>query len=124
MRQLREEHLLFLIKRNRRYLVDIFEGKTPTRRHIVYKNGGKDKINLKYDVTFGAFDENQQDIITGALIKFFCPLKTGFKYFDYTMKVMLPEIMIKIYIDTINATYSDAEYALNAEGCTEAEDKV
>ena len=38
-----------------------------------------------------------------------------FKYFDYTMKVMLPDILIKIYKDTFNATYSEPVYVLSAD---------
>ncbi|KAI0230767.1 hypothetical protein LSAT2_018879 [Lamellibrachia satsuma] len=65
-------------------------------------------VALNYQVRLNLFSEEQPDIIVSALVAIFCK-KTGSKYLDYVLKVLLPEILIKIYMDMHGTSYPDTE---------------
>ena len=58
-------------------------------------------------VPFGLFSEPQEEVITDTLVQMFCSRKT--KYFDYTMKVLLPETMTLLYSKVEKISYEEAD---------------
>merc|ERR1712168_1318618 len=74
-------------------LRSIFSGTTPCCRHEAFKKGGAAKSRLSMQVSFGVFTGDQEEAIGNVLVNMFCSSPRRSKYFDYTMKVLLPETM-------------------------------
>ncbi|CAH1791877.1 unnamed protein product, partial [Owenia fusiformis] len=81
--------------------------KVYNRRHEDYKQGGKAKVNLMYQVRLGIFYEEQHEVVIEQLMAIFC--KTNFTLLDYILKVLLPEMLVKIYMDVKHSTHDEAE---------------
>lgn len=107
---LQNDHLKFLINKMEEYLRSIFRGEVYCRRHEEYKNGGKSRDNLNFQVGMAHFSEDQHDCIMDALVAMFCYKHV--KYLDYVTKVMLPEALIKLYQDIHKTTFDQAEECL------------
>ncbi|XP_061174037.1 uncharacterized protein LOC133183101 [Saccostrea echinata] len=111
--ELNEQQLHYLVMKNKVYLQDIFSGKIASDRHEVYRQGGKARRDLNHHVHLGLFTEDQLDVVMETLMSIFC--KKHHKYLEYIMKVLLPETLIKIYMDHHNVSHDRAE-----EGMLEA----
>ncbi|XP_033735150.1 uncharacterized protein LOC117323803 isoform X3 [Pecten maximus] len=107
VKDLNEQHVWFLVQENKRYLKDIFEGKIPCERHKQFKQGGKTRYRLNYQVYLSLFTDEQQDVVMEALMAIFCKKDHGF--LDYVMKVMLPEILIKIYMEVTGLDHDEVD---------------
>jgi hypothetical protein len=68
---------------------------------------GKSRANLKYEVKFGRFTEQQQELIITALTGAFC--KKGDKYLQYVCDVLYPESMIRVAMAALSLRYEEAE---------------
>ncbi|XP_065068003.1 uncharacterized protein LOC135693436 [Rhopilema esculentum] len=72
----------------------IFEGTTYSARHQEYKKGGASRARLVSNSNYHHFTEEQQECITDTLRQIFCYKHT--KYFDYILKVLVPETMVMV----------------------------
>ncbi len=108
--QLTDEHISYLVKRNKLYMKDLFEGRTPCQRHSDYKAGGIKKLNLSYKVPLGLYTDDQYSLVLAELMKIYC--KSHKRYLNYLMKVLVSEMLIKIYMDVFNVGYTEAENTL------------
>lgn len=86
---------------------NIFTGNTQCERHDQFKKGGKEKGCLNMQVAFGLFTEKQVDVVLQHLMKMFCT--SHGKYFDYVMKVLLPETMAMVYGNIANISREEAD---------------
>ncbi|OWF46994.1 uncharacterized protein LOC110454907 [Mizuhopecten yessoensis] len=114
VKDLNEQHVRFLVQENRRYLKDIFEGKIPCERHKLYKQGGRTRNRLNYQVYLGLFTDEQQDVVMEALMSIFCKKNHGF--LDYVMKVILPEVLIKIYMEVTGLNHEEVDHIMASGG--------
>ncbi|XP_071079963.1 uncharacterized protein [Haliotis cracherodii] len=105
--ELRESHIQMMVLASEGYLRSIFTGQIQCRRHEDYKRGGIARLNLNYQVNLGMFSEPQQDAVMETLMAIFC--KRHHKYMDYLLKVLLPEMMIRILMEVKHTTYDDTE---------------
>ncbi|XP_067680271.1 uncharacterized protein [Haliotis asinina] len=105
--ELTESHIQMMVLGSEGYLRSIFTGKHQCRRHEDYKKGGKTRLNLNYQVNLAMFTEPQQDAVMETLMGMFC--KRHHKYMDYILKVLLPEMMIRILMEVKHMTYDDTE---------------
>lgn len=105
--ELNEQHLHYLLMKHKVYLQDIFSGKVSSERHDVYKKGGKARKDLNHHVHLGLFTEEQLDVVMETLMSIFC--KKHHKYLEYIMKVLLPEALIKIYMNFHKMSHKEAE---------------
>ncbi|XP_041353431.1 uncharacterized protein LOC121371534 [Gigantopelta aegis] len=92
------------------YLRKLFQGQVSCWRHQEYKKGGSSRANLNYYVHFGLFTEEQQDVVMETLMSIFC--KKHHRYLDYIMKVLLPEILIKILMEMKELSHNEADTLL------------
>ncbi|XP_064601594.1 uncharacterized protein LOC135467708 [Liolophura sinensis] len=106
------EELIFLVHQNEDYLRNIFQGKIFCQRHQDYKAGGSTRKRLMYQVYFGAFTDEQGDLVMDSLLSIFC--KKHKKYLDYLMKVLLPEMFVKIYMDVRQVNHEEARAMIQA----------
>ncbi|CAH1798222.1 unnamed protein product [Owenia fusiformis] len=104
---LTRDQLCHLLKDNKKYLRNIYQGKAYNRRHEDYKKGGKARVDLTYQVRLGIFHEEQHDVVMEQLMAMFC--KKNFTLLDYVMKVLFPETLVKIYMDVKHSTHYEAE---------------
>ncbi|XP_060070538.1 uncharacterized protein LOC132550485 [Ylistrum balloti] len=107
VKDLNEQHMWFLVQDNKKYLRNIFEGKIPCERHKQFKQGGRARFRLNYQVYLSLFTDEQQDIVMEALMSIFCKKDHGF--LDYVMKVMLPEMLIKIYMNVTGLNHDEVD---------------
>ncbi|KAK3595552.1 hypothetical protein CHS0354_021661 [Potamilus streckersoni] len=107
VRELNEEHLQFLVMSNKKYLRDIFEGEIYSERHELFKAGGKTRRDLNYRVHLGLFNEEQYDLVMETLMSIFC--KKDHKYLDYLLRVLLPEMLIKIYMEVHGTSHAETD---------------
>ncbi|XP_046579793.1 uncharacterized protein LOC124287339 [Haliotis rubra] len=105
--ELTESHIQMMVLGSEGYLRSIFTGKHQCQRHEDYKKGGKARLNLNYQVNLAMFTEPQQDAVMETLMGIFC--KRHHKYMDYILKVLLPEMMIRILMEVKHMTYDDTE---------------
>ncbi|XP_074658693.1 uncharacterized protein LOC141911569 [Tubulanus polymorphus] len=105
--QLEAQQISYLVTKNEQYLRSIFQGKIKCRRHEDYKNGGKDRRNLTYQVPVTLYSEDQGDCIMEQLLHMFC--QTHMKYMDYVFRVLFPEILVKIYMEVHQTSHELAE---------------
>ncbi|XP_013412165.1 uncharacterized protein LOC106174933 isoform X2 [Lingula anatina] len=111
--QLQDDQLRYMVEKNEKYLRQIFEGKRSCLRHEEYKKGGVSRYNLDHNqASLCVYLESQNDAVMETLIQIFC--KKHNKYLDYLMKVLLPEALIKIYMDVHQVGHAAAEEALRA----------
>ncbi|WAR19415.1 hypothetical protein MAR_001253 [Mya arenaria] len=66
--------------------------------------------DLDYNSRIGSYTDEQVDTVMEALINIFC--KRHNKYLDYLMKVLLPEMLVKIYMDIHNTSHEASEQIL------------
>ena len=103
-----------LVKSMRMEILLIFSGKTNSRRHSVFRDGGDEKTKRRLGdlppVEF--FTKDQANAITQVLLGFF---KYESKYFNYVFKVLLPETMCLLYANTQKMSYEEAEKILNLD---------
>ncbi|KAL5009105.1 hypothetical protein ScPMuIL_014686 [Solemya velum] len=104
--ELGEEHIQHLVLNNENYLRQIFQGKTLCKRHEQYKEGGQRRKDLNYQVHLGLFSDEQHDVVMEMLIFLFC--KRHHQYLDYLLKVLLPEMLIKIYMEIHGTDYDES----------------
>ena len=48
------------------------------------------------DIPFGLFTDEQEDMVASSLVDMFCSPAKNNKYFDYTMKVLFPETIMRL----------------------------
>ncbi|XP_033100005.1 uncharacterized protein LOC117103544 [Anneissia japonica] len=102
------EAIAFIVWKNQQYLRDIFQGKSHfSVRHENYKKGGVKKADLDFKVPLHMFSDEQVETVIEILVKIFC--SRGTKYWDYVMKVLLAEALIKIYMDIHHINYNEAQ---------------
>ncbi|CAC5380429.1 unnamed protein product [Mytilus coruscus] len=104
---LTEDQLKYLVLKNKMYLKSIFQGNTESWRHLDYKKGGRSRKLLNHQVHLGLFTEEQQDIVMETLMSIFC--KKHHKYLEYVMKVLLPEMLIKIHMAVHSVSHRESE---------------
>ncbi|VDI06762.1 Hypothetical predicted protein [Mytilus galloprovincialis] len=104
---LTEDQLKYLVLKNKMYLKSIFQGNTESWRHLDYKKGGRSRKLLNHQVHLGLFTEEQQDIVMETLMSIFC--KKHHKFMEYVMKVLLPEMLIKIHMAVNSVSHRESE---------------
>ncbi|XP_050407631.1 uncharacterized protein LOC126822670 isoform X2 [Patella vulgata] len=104
---LNRDHIKMLVLSSESYLRDIFQGKVVCERHQDYKKGGMDRNNLNYQVHLELFTDEQHDVVMETLMEMFC--KKHHKYMDYLLKVLLPEVLVKIYMEVKGTTHQETE---------------
>ncbi|XP_052767328.1 uncharacterized protein LOC128208055 isoform X2 [Mya arenaria] len=107
---LNQEQLEHMVRHREGYLRKIFEGSVLCERHLDFKRGGSSKRDLDYNSRIGSYTDEQVDTVMEALINIFC--KRHNKYLDYLMKVLLPEMLVKIYMDIHNTSHEASEQIL------------
>ncbi len=73
---------------------------------------GKFKLNLRYQMPESEFVKDFEDTICDILIHMYCP-SGDCKYFDYIMKVLYPEALLKIHMIRNGCTKEEAEETLD-----------
>ncbi|XP_066280394.1 uncharacterized protein [Branchiostoma lanceolatum] len=111
VKDLDSDQIRYLVKKDERYLKDIFKGNISCRRHEDYKRGGAARADLNFQVRLGMFHEAQQDEVLEVLNAIFCPAGNN-KYLDYVFKVLLPEALIKIHMHISGASHDESEYTM------------
>lgn len=91
------EQLRQFVSRNEAYLRDIFQGKIHCSRHEDYKKGGKRRKGLSWDFPVSVFTDDQHSQLLFLLKDIFC--RKHDKYMDYLICVLLPEMLIKIFME-------------------------
>ncbi|KAK2156676.1 hypothetical protein LSH36_207g01018 [Paralvinella palmiformis] len=81
------------------------------RRHDDYKSGIKQRVQLSWQIPLGLFTDSQVDMILHQLQLMFCKKNT--KHLDYVLKVIFPEVLIKIYMDVFHVDHTRAESNMN-----------
>lgn len=104
--ELSPSDLAILVCKFKDDMKSILNGKIPCDRHNTFKAGGKEKALLEVNKIIGLFNEDQNDQINKSLMKMFCA-KTS-KYFDYVMKVLVPEVTVMIYAHVNKITNEEA----------------
>ncbi|KAL3873128.1 hypothetical protein ACJMK2_036283 [Sinanodonta woodiana] len=107
VRDLNEEQLMFLVMSSKKYLRDIFQGKIDCERHKLYKEGGKTRRDLDFRIHLGLFTEEQHDIVMERMMSIFC--NKHHKYLDYLLRVLLPEMLIKIYMEVHGTSHAETD---------------
>ncbi|CAH1263317.1 Hypp2668 [Branchiostoma lanceolatum] len=111
VKDLDSDQIRYLVKKDERYLKNIFKGNISCRRHEDYKRGGAARADLNFQVRLGMFHEAQQDEVLEVLNAIFCPAGNN-KYLDYVFKVLLPEALIKIHMHISGASHDESEYTM------------
>jgi len=104
--ELSPEQIRDLVRSMEDDLKDILKGKVFCERHQLYKEGGRSRDALSMHVQFGNFSLEQEQALTKVLMDTFCAKKST--YFDYVMKVLLPETMIMIHQKVSGTTRDEA----------------
>jgi len=104
--ELSPEQIRDLVRSMEDDLKDILKGKVFCERHQLYKEGGRSRDALSMHVQFGNFSLEQEQALTKVLMDTFCAKKST--YFDYVMKVLLPETMIMIHQKVSGTTREEA----------------
>ncbi|XP_033629982.1 uncharacterized protein LOC117292151 [Asterias rubens] len=107
MKRLDALQLKRLVRRNKRFLREIFVGKRPCKRHLDYKQGGYARANLAYEAWYGPFTEDQVDCIMTELMKVYCAKHN--RFLEYLSKVLLPEALTKICMDVLHLSQEAAQ---------------
>ncbi|XP_071800237.1 uncharacterized protein [Asterias amurensis] len=107
MKRLDALQLKRLVRRNKRFLREIFVGKRPCKRHLEYKQGGYARANLAYEAWYGPFTEDQVDCIMTELMKVYCAKHN--RFLEYLSKVLLPEALTKICMDVLHLSQEAAQ---------------
>ena len=92
------------------YLVAINKGDGPQERLNLYNKGGRDRLDLDANCPMGKFRDEQHDLVSSTLMVMFG--HSGAYSADYICKVLFPEALIKIYMDTQGCQYKQAEEEL------------
>ena len=101
------ENIKQLMRKLEPNLRNILRGKTDCRRHQAFKSGGIDRGCLNMQVAFGILTEDQEETVISTLMDMFC--SRDFKYFDYVMKVLVPESFAMLYADINKVSQEEAE---------------
>ncbi|XP_052276261.1 uncharacterized protein LOC127875320 isoform X2 [Dreissena polymorpha] len=107
---LKEDHLQYMVRNNEVYLRQIFEGKVHCGRHEAYKKGGISRQDLNYNSRIARFTDEQVEAVMETLQALFCKRHT--KYLDYLIKVLLPEVLVKIHMDIHKTNHEESEKLL------------
>ncbi|XP_065832791.1 uncharacterized protein [Oscarella lobularis] len=92
-------------------LEEIFLRKVYCKRHEDYRRGGKSRAGLTYQAHFSKFSDEHLKTVTNTLTELFC--SKGLKYFDYVMKVLLPETLVMLLMEYAKLSRDKAEEAIS-----------
>ena len=92
----------------RPFLTNLGKGEGPKERYDLYIAGGKARFNLDANCPMGKFNSEHHELICSTLAVMFVDEFSP----DYVCKVILPEAMIKIYMDVVGCEYAKAEMDL------------
>ena len=93
-------------------LKDIYNGKTFCKRHQDFKSDSLKRAMLNMKITLDFFTTDQMNVISDVLVKTFSP-KGKLKYFDYTMKVLVPEAMTILVASELLCSVQEADYLVS-----------
>ena len=114
MSNIRDEELEEWVKDFEIYLVAIKKGDGPQERVNSYNKGGRDRLDLDANCPMGKFRDEQHDLVSSTLRVMFG--HSGGYSADYICKVLFPEALIKIYMDT-QGCHNQAEEELFDRSC-------
>ena len=102
---IRDDELQERVKDLEIYLVAINGGDGPQERRNAFVKGGRDRLDLDANCPMGKFSDEQHDLVSSTLRVMFGHSDSA----DYICKVLFPEALIKIYMDTQGCQYNQAE---------------
>jgi hypothetical protein len=102
------EQLEQRFKNNVEYLRDILMGKKYCWRHEQFKKGGTALHSLHYAVAVVPYTNKQLDHLLLLLRKTFFHEHNYVTYFNYIVKVLLPEATAKIFMDEFSLDHQEA----------------
>ena len=93
-----------------KYLQDIMSEKVPCERMFKFLHETKsDRVDLSHNCPMGHFTDSQHELIT---YKLFNMLPKDTASLELILKVLFPEVMIKIYQTLMDKDYGNAEEEL------------
>jgi hypothetical protein len=99
--------------RNVKYLRDILNGKKYCWRHEQFKKGGTNSYNLHYAIATFPYTDSQLDHLLLLLRNTFCRKHSFVTFYDYIVKVLLPEAATKIFMDEFSLSHHEALHKLH-----------
>ena len=91
----------------------VFSGNIRSERHIAYNRGLKQRRELDMGVPLHNFSEEHGDVISKELLDMFCSRPEHTVHFDYTMRVLLPEALIRIVANVRDISFDEASKLLD-----------
>ena len=92
------------------HLEDIMSEKVPCERMFTFLHGTEsERIGLSHNCPMGHFTDHQHELIIHELSNM---LPKNTKNLELVLKVLFPEVMIKIYQTILDKDYDDAEKKL------------
>lgn len=111
VKELSDQQIKDFFEENRSYLLDIYNSKVGCKRHQDYYLSGAKRRDLDYQViNLSLYNPTQIDCAVD-LLKSLFP-KKQLEMLDYVLKVLLPEFLIKIYMDIKGLTHDEAEWKM------------
>ncbi|XP_052809490.1 uncharacterized protein LOC128237955 [Mya arenaria] len=107
VQDLTQEQLQYMVDKSERHQQKIFGGYILCERHIAFKQGGRSKRELDLNSRICSYTDEQVDTVMQALENIFC--KQDNKYLDYLLRVLLPEMLVKIHMDIHHTSHVVSE---------------
>ena len=109
LKELSNDELKDLVAGFRQELLSISKGERQCQRHQLYNQGGADKASLEIEIGYGPFSESQLEVVCDTLRQLFCH---RIEMWQYTLKVLLPEVLLMIIAEVENVSHERAEQIL------------
>ena len=93
------------------YLRGIVDGSGPQERNNIYRHGTRQQ-QATLTCSMGYFTHDQEEVVVGTLSDLFMVHPRDEKGFDFVFKVLLTEVLVRIFMDTKKISYEDAERQL------------
>ncbi|CAB4038215.1 Hypothetical predicted protein, partial [Paramuricea clavata] len=93
------------------YLTGIRNGESKERAKLFATVGSKGRKELIWNCPMGHFTDSEHHLVADTLAAMYSP--TNSKELDNIMKVLFPEVLIKIYMDHQKVDYATAEELFN-----------
>jgi hypothetical protein len=109
-----ESLLKEMFRKNLQYLKDVRSGKVFSARHQAYHQSSQSRHKLFYTMITDPCTEDQLDWILEEFGKVWMRnKKEQLTHYEHIWKVMIPEIIIKIYMDHFGFTKREAEIRIS-----------
>ncbi|XP_071526888.1 uncharacterized protein [Panulirus ornatus] len=115
LQQMTIEELENRLKEAIPYLKRVAKGKEPSKRHQIFKRGGREIQQMSDELIFGPYTEDQIIYVVDFLSKNFSTVQglgDESKWRQYIWKVLAPTLLIKIVMDNEEVTQDNAEKLL------------